>query len=65
MLRAWQEQDMLERLRGWFRGDGRPAARRPDLDRASGEEAWLTEDEEAREASAPGTPRVKWGGQPR
>lgn len=57
---------MFQRLRRWFDGgDSGPAAPEPQVDRASGEEAWKTRDEEAREATTPGTPRLKWGREPR
>jgi hypothetical protein len=54
---------MFQRLRGWFYGrNSGPAPPEPQVERASGEEAWMTRDEEAREATTPGTPRLKWGG---
>jgi hypothetical protein len=56
---------MFQRLRTWMHSSALPPAPKPELDRASGEEAWLTRDEEAREATTPGTPRVKWGSEPR
>jgi hypothetical protein len=57
---------MFQRLRQWFHGEnGRTPASQPEVGRASGEDAWLTRDEEAREATTPGTPRLKWGREPR
>ena len=55
---------MFQRLRRWFRRENNTSAPRSELDRASGEDAWETEDEESREATTPGTPRVKWQGGP-
>ena len=56
---------MLRRLRRWLHAASGPPAPEPGPDRTSGEEAWLTQDEEAKEATASGMPRVKWGSQPR
>ena len=57
---------MFQRLRQWFHAEnGRTPASQPEVGRASGEDAWLTRDEEAREATTPGTPRLKWGREPR
>ena len=56
---------MFRRLRRWFHGEnGRTPSSQPEVGRASGEEAWLTRDEVAREATSSGMPRVKWGGRP-
>jgi hypothetical protein len=54
---------MLERLRLRLRKRNAPpprARREPAAaERASGEDAWRTQDELAREATTPGTPRLK------